>query len=150
MSKPWTIAEWKRAHVEGVEVELPSGMVVRVRPVNVSTFLKAGRIPDEMTPTVARLIGDGQKEQPEPSMEDMLTQMRLLDAFALTCIMSPVIVEGPDCGEDELTVDMLADSDKVFLFAFLGRPATELARFSPRPPHAVDDLGDQPGDAPVT
>jgi hypothetical protein len=146
---PWTIAEWRKAHLEGVELQLPSELVVRVRPVNVATFLRAGRIPDQLTPVIGKLLG-GIENVAVTSIEDMLAQMDLLDAFAETCIVTPRVVRGPECGEDEITLDMLSDVDKQFLFGFIGRPASELARFRPEPKDSVDDLVGEPGRAQVT
>lgn len=145
----FSIEALRRDHTEGKEVELPGGLVVRMRPVSTATFLAAGRIPDSLSPVVARLLTSGNPAAAVANIDDIKAMLGMQRAFALTCIISPVVVEG-EPGPEEISIEWLSDEDLSFIYNFIGQPAAALARFHPGwrdEAHAVESVRDSEGGA---
>lgn len=132
-------AEWRRPYVEGVLIELPnSGNLVRIRPVNTDTFIRSGRIPNNLSHIVTGFI-EGKQEVGELTPEGYLQNQVILDAYVLTCFVEPKVVES-DPGENEITPDVISDEDKMFLFMLMGKPARALEDFRPKPNEPMDSV----------
>jgi hypothetical protein len=58
---------------------LPSGKVVRQRPVNLFRLLKAGKVPDSLTPYVLGLIYEEDKDDKRTKVQKALDWQELLD-----------------------------------------------------------------------
>lgn len=142
-------SEWRKPRLEGVLIELPnSGWVVKVRPVNVDTFIRVGHVPDALTVLVGKLTG-GEGELNKMTNDDYLKLLDTYNAYAITCFVEPRVVEADvEPGEGEISVDDISDQDKQFLFQFLGSPASTLASFRPEQEKPVDNLERIESDAP--
>lgn len=140
---------WRKPRIEGVLIELPdSGMVAKVRPVNVDTFIRVGHVPDALTVLVGKLTG-GEGELNKMTNDDYLKLLDTYSAYAITCFVEPRVVEADvEPGEGEISVDDISDEDKRFLFQFMGRPAATLASFRPEQEKPVDNLERIESDAP--
>lgn len=131
-SAPTSAALWRKPHEEGVLFHFPSGMIARVRPVNMGTFLSHGSIPDMLSGIVSRLIsGQLNDTQTELSVDEFRQLNQLQDTFCKSCFIEPQVVDEITDPNTQITPAHIDDNDKATLFAFLGRPAAELASFRP-------------------
>jgi hypothetical protein len=144
-------SEWRKARQEGVPVELPGGRVVVIRPVNMSTFLRLGTIPDTLTPLVEKFVvnGGGSDALNTLTTDEALHLVDIYDAFAMTCLLYPRMVDDPKA-DDEIGRDDMSDQEKQFLFSLMGLPSAALANFRPQQTSAVDGVGGGTGNSPVT
>ena len=134
-------SEWSKARKEGVLVQFPeSGMIAKVRPVNTDTFIRIGKVPDALTMTVSTLTS-GTSDNTKLTGDDYLKLLDMYNGFVETCFVEPKVVGvGIEPKEGEISVDDVSDSDKQFLFQFMGRPASLLESFRPGQEQPVDDL----------
>lgn len=139
-------AQWRKEMQEGVEMALPSGFKARIRGVNLSTFIEIGNIPDLLTPLVVEMV-NGKVDPQNMTIEDYRKYVDIYDAFCETCFVSPRVVDDPQA-EDEIGLEHICDEDKMFVFAFLGRPAMLLESFRQRQNFAMESVDDQPGGSP--
>lgn len=121
---------WRKAR-EGITLTLPSGNVAMIRPVGMDHYLKWGRIPNFVLPTILRAFDEpGEHEFPRAeSLEEKREWLKFLDDLARVSFISPRVVEGAAAEDDEINVDDIAYEDKRLLVEFLGRPAEVLASF---------------------
>lgn len=130
-----TSDEWKRDWVEGVEITLSSGRIVSIRPVGAATFLAAGKIPDDLTPQVEKLIkaqnGMIQTQELITNLSDFQDQSRLVDIFCCTCLVRPkvVMLAPEDIEDDSLSIMLLSDDEKQEIFGTLGRSTRYIREF---------------------
>lgn len=141
--KPTSGKEWRRAREEGVLFHFPSGMIARVRPVNLDTFIRYGSIPDVLSGIVSQLVSGG-VDPSKMTGDEYLKLMELQNVFCQTCFIEPRVVMQP-AGDDEIGVEDISDEDKGILFAFLGRPASELSSFRPVQAVPVDAVHNEQG-----
>lgn len=143
-------SEWRRQSQEGVLIRLISGNVARIRPVNTDTFLKAGHIPNSLIPVVEDLFINGSSAPQRKTVDDYLAQdVAILDAFIKTCFVEPRVVDEVTDPDREITPADVSDADKNDLMSYLGRPASELARFHPLEAEPVDRLDGESEQPPV-
>src|SRR5690606_11118081 len=109
-----------------------SGNVARIRPENTDTFIKAGHIPNSLIPVVEDLFINGSSAPQRKTVDDYLAQdVAILNAFIKTCFVEPRVVDEVTDPDREITPADVSDADKNDLMSYLGRPASELARFHP-------------------
>lgn len=118
-------AEWRRPREEGIEIQLPSGKVVRLRPVSMSTMLLDGSIPDLLSPLAAKTIWIGDKSleaEDELSFEkikDVAPEMlKLHNIITKEGLVYPRVVDDPQ-EDDEISLKDIDDGDKAAVFAYV-------------------------------
>lgn len=121
----------------GAEMELPSGILARVKPITTrELMLKIGRVPDELTSLVNSLVNPSNSEDQSEMLESFKAldpeiinlQFEFLDKYCALALVSPRIVENPTA-DDEISADMLSEEDKGFLLAWINAPAIRLRDF---------------------
>jgi len=137
---------WKKEYQEGVEVTLDSGKVVRVRPVGFDTFITYGGIPDQLTPHVEALLkaqSTGKAaEELLGNLEDFQAQNTIINLFCITCIIEPKfsLAEPGTEAEDEVSIHLLSDSEKVQIYTLLGRSTAQIKEFFRKQEKSVESV----------
>lgn len=132
--------EWRQPREQGVLVKLPSGNFARIRSVGLDMLLKLGKIPDALTPLVARKMGlPGDEPIPLTDPKGLALVLELAEAVCCSAFISPRIVEDPT-DDDEIAIDDLALEDKLFVLGVIERPARELESFRFEPPIDVEPV----------
>lgn len=123
--------DWKKGYQ--VELELPeSGNVVEVRPLDAAFWFKSGRIPDFIAPIVDDIITNKSYEMPNvvknppEKMQEFLTW---LDEIVSYAIVNPQVVSGTPTQDEQISIDDISYSDKLFIYSLFGRAASVLRRF---------------------
>lgn len=141
MSRKVTAAsDWRKPREEGYIMELPSGKVVRIRPINMATLLKLGKVPQGLVAVAIKVIMGEDTELPAPqSLEDVQTYLKYYDAICESCLVYPKVVAQPT-KDDEITLEDISSQDKVWLAGWLNRPAAELQSFCEKQASNVDSV----------
>lgn len=120
---------WGKRSSEGIVVELPSGFVVKLRPVSMETLLLEGRLIDPLTPIVAEIISTGGHDFKDPvqGARDMIELKRVMCTASL---MYPKLVkENPNYDEGEIKYEDIPSEDTEFIMSWALRPQKELTTF---------------------
>ena len=121
--------EWRKLRAEGVEVQLTSGMVVRVKSIGYAAVLKSGYVPDYLTATVIDAVEGKKFTFPEAETpEQVLQRADFIAALCKLMLVSPRIVDDPQA-DDEIGMDDLEESDRFCLLAMWGSPTAWLRNF---------------------
>ena len=153
--RPTRGIDWRKPREEGFLLALPSGNTVRIRSVALDVLLRQGKVPDLLTPFIAKTIYDGvdTKQLDEMlSIENLAEQsdemLALIDAICVAAFLEPRIVDDPQA-EDEISIEdvELADRGTVFSLAML--PANDLRRFLERQAPSLEPVPDGDGDGPA-
>jgi len=129
----------------GLEKELPSGLKVRLRPVDSGQILSSKRIPENLLVTVHRMMEDvkGGVDETEAALNavrentdgefskqaNLYVDMRAYgEAVALHCFIEPRIVEDPK-NENEIRLDWLPTEDCIELGNWVGVAFKQLESF---------------------
>jgi hypothetical protein len=125
-AKGKTLAEWRAQRVH--DVDLPSGLTVTVRDVSITDLALTGRVPNTLMSAFveASEAGDAEKLAGEAIQKNAKDFGMLLDVMAEACMVEPRIADKP--GEDCITLAEMPTEDKVFLFNFMNRDATQAVR----------------------
>lgn len=129
--KPTSAEEWSELYTKGVVVQLPSGMVARLRPIGVESLVRSGRIPDDLSPLAAMTIWRGQPTD-DQIMRFGKGSIDLINIIAEAAFMEPRVVidgESREVGPGELSIDHVDLADKTFILSFVSAPAAALRSF---------------------
>lgn len=129
---PTSGKEWRKRREEGIEVVLPSGMRVRLRPMGAAMLLRSGIVPDYLTDAlVKRTVGMEADEPEPPDQEAVRAKLVYLDEIARRMFVSPRIVDKPidQLADDEITIDDVDDVDKLVLPGLVGAPPAFMSDF---------------------
>lgn len=135
----YSLDERRKVIEEGVDIVVPTGVAVRVRPVTPDGLLRTGKIPDTVTPIMLKALYEPDKAQvaldefvqePRQTAEEMLTMLTAIDAV---CEASLV---------DTSQLPYLTFQDKGFIFRMAFLPAEVLSRFRSEPARDVGRVDD--------
>lgn len=127
-AKRVTLAEWraKRLH----ELDLPSGLQVKLRDVDMTDLVLTGAIPN----TLIDLLGseDTQKLSEAEVGKKMLGENKsdfatLMSVIVKAALVEPAIGDVPD--ETHIMLDELSFADKMEIFNFINRDANSVRPF---------------------
>lgn len=117
---------------------LPSGNVVRLRPVDMSVMMLEGRIPDLLSPLAAKSLFLGIEEDDMLNLEDAEAfekvkeiapdMLKLYNIVTKAAFLEPRIVENPE-GDDEISIEDVDAADKAAVFAYTSQGAAALKFF---------------------
>jgi len=146
--------EWRKPREEGYLIELPSGHLARIGPVDLSRLLVDGDVPDLLTPLVTQLVFEGVDEDkleasfsPEQLMDRSGDAMRLINAICHAAFIDPRIVEA-DPGEDEILIEDVSLDDRSFVFSIAIYGAQILRSFRVGQGEDVESVRDGEDDEP--
>lgn len=128
---------------KGSSLELPSGLVVVARRVELRTFLERGDdVPNPLLEVVEEALNKGSKASPSDMLGvegkgvdlDMVFEMyEMVNSVVRETVVEPKVHEVPDDEEDRsddlLYVDEIEDEDKMFLFQWATGGTADLATF---------------------
>ena len=153
--RPTRGIDWRKPREEGFLLALPSGNSAKIRPVALDVLLRQGKVPDLLTPFVAKMIYEGVDTKEldallsvEKLAEQSDEMLELIDAICVAAFLEPRIVDDPQA-EDEISIEdvELADRGTVFSLAML--PANDLRRFLDRQAASLEPVSDGNGDGPA-
>lgn len=152
--RPTRGIDWRKPREEGFLLALPSGNSATIRPVALDVLLRQGKIPDLLTPLVAKMIYEGVDTDEldkllsvEKLAEQSDEMLALIDAICAAAFLEPRIVEQPQA-EDEIAIEDVELADRGTVFSLAVLPANDLRRFLQRQASAVEPVPDGDGDEP--
>jgi len=116
--------QWKNT----VEITLPSGYTVEMRPLGYDLILKCDHVPDVITALVVRAFKGDNAGLEVNEFKQAQEYVEFLDTCCELCFVSPKVVQSPE-GEDEISTDDIEFDDKVAVFGFLGKSRRWLELF---------------------
>lgn len=156
---------WREPRQAGVPVQLPSGNIARIRPVEPQALLKQGEIIDILTPLVAKMLFQGADAsaetieaiignamQPADDNPDELKETaakladleRVCDIVCKAAFVDPRVVDDPQA-ENEIAPDDIELADKIQIFTLALRGAAALRHFRYEPNGNVEPVLDEQG-----
>lgn len=143
---------------EGVEKELPSGLVVRLRPIDAGMILTEKMSEPLQRIVKAHLLGVRPKELDDDGVldESLTSVTKIYDSartfgefIASKCIVYPRIVEHP-ATIDEIALREIGTDDLLVLSQVIGVPLKELSSFRFQQTETVESVSDEQGTTPDT
>ena len=130
VTKPTSAAEWRRLRQEGYTITLPSGNVATLRPVPLDKLIQKGEIPDYLTPVAARSLWIESESDKIAEDGDLNKKfIELINYIVPLAVIIPAIVENPEDGKEEITIDDVDFMDKVAIFNLAIQPSSVLRSF---------------------
>jgi len=121
---------WKQPFKEGVEARLPSGKVIKLRPVALDVLLQSGDIPDFLTPIAAKTLWDETPlEDIENQTEMAVNFTQLVNTIIPAAILEPKVVQGEPVNDDEISLNWIEFPDKVWIFNVVIQPVELMRKF---------------------
>lgn len=138
---PTPANEWRNASgFDGIVLALPSGLTAKIRPVGLDLYIKLGRIPNFVAPTIKAAMdepfdSDGNPithNMPAPvSLQERKEWLEFLDDLARVQFVDPQVVtdDSKPLQANQIRANDISLQDKTFLLNYLGDPAKQLAFF---------------------
>jgi hypothetical protein len=121
------LAEWWGKQF--AELDLPSGLHVVVRDVDIEDLLTSGNLPNTLMEVLPELQDMDEKEAGTRMMsEHPAAFAELLNGIACSCLVEPKIGDVTD-GVATIALDDLRGKDKMFLFQWANREAKQVRPF---------------------
>jgi hypothetical protein len=137
---PTSGAQWRRETRDGFVVQLPSGNVVKMRPVALDVMITNGDIPDLLTPVAAKTLW---KEMDANDIGDAVELATgVAELFGIVCkasFVDPCIVDNPQV-DNEISLDDIDFYDKAFVFQMATRGVSELKKFCERQARGMESV----------
>lgn len=158
---------WREPRKLGILIELPSGNIARLRPVEPQALLKQGEIIDILTPLVAKMLFQGADATAETIAQvlgeaitadadgDNAAQLkeaagrladleRVCDIVCKAAFVDPCVVDEP-ADANEIAPDDIELADKIHVFTLALRGAAALRHFRYEPRADVEPVPDEQG-----
>lgn len=133
-------SEWKHT----VEIELPSGYTVEIRPLGYDLILKCNNVPDVLTGLIVRAFKGENTTFEISEFKQAQDFGSFLETLCELCFVHPQVVAEPK-GEDQISPDMIEFEDKSFIFSQVmgkSRRWLELFRQNQQAEHVVAVSGE--------
>lgn len=138
---------WRRKREQGEIIELPSGLVARLRAVSLDVMVSQGDIPDLLTPLAAQTLWR------DISMDDIAEDAALAQGYTdlINQVVPAAFVEpkvapaGEEPGDDEIALSDISWQDKTHIFQLVLLPTEAIERFREKQEADVGDLPDGEG-----
>ncbi len=142
---------WRSAREEGIPIRFPSGNVARIRPMETDFFVLHGKIPDDLSESVIKMM-NGSPERPDIPVDKILDTMKdqwvpFLNQLCTYAFVNPKVVSDPQ-GDDEISVDDIAYTDKLVVYRLFSLPAQTLRKFREKQVGDVASVEPQSNDVP--
>lgn len=129
------LAEWRAKKFH--DLTLPSGLVVKIKDVDLIALAFDGKIPNTMLGMVEEL----QRAKGVIQAESLDKFGEVVNILIRNCVVDPQISDAP--GEDSICIDELNGADRIEIFMFANREVGELTNFRPVEEQPVESV--QPG-----
>lgn len=157
-TRPQDFAKKKRS---GKLIELPSGAWVKAKGVDLTSFVKEGKIPNALLGIINDALKSGEEMSMESLQEDgdldldtIRDMYEMIDAIVMKIVLDPVIHPVPDNeadrSEELLYLDEFEDEDKLYLFNWSQGAVTDLESFRKEQRDGMASLQKGNGDQPTT
>lgn len=125
----------------GVLIQFPSGYVFKIRAVNPSDFLRAGKMPDPVSHIIQEVLsGRADKiDFSKQTLEEFQTYYAFLEFYARLCFVYPRIVDKAEA-DDEIQIEDLEQGDLEFLVGVIFAPLSALERFSEEQSRSLESV----------
>lgn len=149
--QPMNAAAWRKLTEEGEVIQLPGGLVARIRTVSIETMILNGEIPDLLTPIA---IGMLFKETTFDEIGDdaNLSQdwIDLVHKIVPAAMVEPRIALDGIPTDDLLTLEEMGWDDKMAVFHLAVSSVDALATFRKIQEEDVESVSDGEGDGDET
>lgn len=143
-------AEWRKKRSEGTTIVLPSGNSATVKPVPLDQLFLRGDIPDTLSPVAAMsLWKDNTSDEIGDNVKLSKDFMALIDIIVPLAMVYPRVVEQPEEGSDDISLDDIDFMDKIVIFNLSTQSAEMMRSFRNKQAellqtaHAGEDLWDE-------
>ena len=151
-------ADFKKRRA-GVHLDLPSGLTVIARRVDLQSFILGGNVPNPLMAVVSEALEKGQKADLDSiigvgkdgalDLKTVTEMYDMVNRVVVACVSSPAVHPVPEEGEirDDalLFVDEFDDEDKMFLFQWASGGVTDIATFREQARADLDALAEGQG-----
>jgi hypothetical protein len=140
------LAEWRASHVH--EMDLPSGLHVRVRDMDMTDLLLTGRLPGSVLSIAEEAAAKTDSVDLTKIGMDLMKQngpdfKALLDTIARVALVEPQIGDVAD--DAHITIDELTIADKSAIMEFINREVQQLKSFRDGESEPVETVFDGDG-----
>lgn len=129
-------SSWRRGYL----IKFPSERTALIRPISIAMLLTDKRVPNELMEIVEQWVDRMPDQTTEAGRQEASDQLggrsglvrsnrKWMEAYAFAAMVEPRLSESPT-GPNEISPLDMDDADLDFLYKFLGRPASEIAKFS--------------------
>jgi hypothetical protein len=125
-AKRVNLAEWRASRIH--ELELPSGLTIKVRDVTMTDLMLTGKLPDSIMSMMTDMAQEGAQEfDLEIITKNTIEWNQMLTALLELCLIEPKI--GDQADDEHILLAEIPSDDKLFIFNFLNRGAEALRPF---------------------
>ena len=126
LARKKNLAEWRASRIH--DLELPSGLTIKLRDVTMTDLMLTGKLPDAMLEIAQETASGGKESVDLKAMAKSGAEFKtMLDTLIKLCVVEPVIA---DVGDDEhVCIDDFNGDDKMAIFNFVNRGAEPLRSF---------------------
>ena len=124
--------EWLKPYIEGVPVMLPSGNVIKMRPVALDELMRNGSIPDLLTPVASTTLWEGiTGDDISKNNYKIINDMSALASVILpSVIIEPKIYIGDgQLPEGMIKLEHISAADRLAIFNLAIQPVNVLEHF---------------------
>ena len=120
------LAEWRASRIH--DLELPSGLTIKLRDVTMTDLMLTGKLPDAMMDLAQDASSGGKESIDLKAMAKSGAEFKqMLDALIRLCVVEPALA---DVGDDEhLCLADFNGDDKMAIFNFVNRGVETLHSF---------------------
>lgn len=122
---------WKQRGQDrtGKYITLPTGPIVKVRKPKLLDMFASGQIPGELINLARNKTEDELNKKIEGNPEARKKTLEMMNAVVKAAFVEPKIVDEPDYDKQEIHVDDLDMSDKLFVYKIAMGGTEELKKF---------------------
>jgi len=129
-AKRTNLAEWFAERVPEQEIDLPSGLHVVAKDIDLEDLILIGGIPNTLVNQLAKVEGMSNTEAVEKIMADDPASMgTLLDAYVRAALIEPRVGDETDIQNGVLGIKDIPGKDKFFIFEWMNREASSVKSF---------------------
>ncbi len=149
--EPMSAMAWRKLTEEGEVIQLPGGLVARIRTVSMETMVLSGEIPDILTPIAMRTLFKETKLSEIGDDADVSKEwIELVHLVVPAAMVDPRIAPDDIPTDDFLTLSELGWDDKLAIFQLAIMSVDALASFRKIQEEDVESVSDSEGDVDAT
>jgi hypothetical protein len=125
-AKRVTLAEWRANRLH--ELDLPSGLHVKVRDVTMTDLMMTGRLPDGII-DMAKTVSENGAQDVDLNLiaKNSGDFNQMLGLLVEICLVEPAI--GPTADDEHILLSEIPADDRMAIFRFINREAEQLSPF---------------------
>ena len=128
--QPMSAAEWRKLTEEGEVIQLPGGLVARIRTVSIETMIINGEIPDLLTPIATKtLFKETSLSEIGDDADVSKEWIDLVHLIVPAAMVEPRVAYGDNPTDDCLALSEMGWDDKLAVFQLAVSSVDVLANF---------------------